>query len=257
MKLIYRISVLLFFGAGLLLQSCGVNSNLMFKQEKGAVVNSDSIPLKPTEAYRISKDDKISFTLSTLDGKDIIEGISGVSEDNNSNQRTLEYLVRTNGEVELPVLGKIKVEGLTIEECEDKMSELFSEQYQEPFVQVQITNQRVIVFPGNGSDATVIKLENTNTTLMEALALAGGITDRGKASSVKLMRRVGGERQVYIIDLSTIEGLRYVDMIVQANDYIYVEPTPELAKEIAEDVVPIVSILSGAVIIFTAINLLK
>ncbi|MBL1280104.1 MAG: polysaccharide biosynthesis/export family protein [Fluviicola sp.] len=257
MRLIYRILLLTVFGTAMLLQSCGINSNLMFKQAKGTAVNSDSIPLTPMEAYRISPDDKISFTLATNNGAQIIEGISGVSDEGLKNTTSTEYIVRSNGEVEVPVLGHVKIAGLTVEECEDKMIELFKKEYQDPFVQVKITNQRVIVFPGNGSDATVVQLTNTNTTLMEALALAGGITDRGKANTVKLMRRVGGVRKIYIIDLSTIDGLRYVDMIVQANDYIYVEPTPEIAKEIAEDVVPIVSILSGAVIIFTAINLLK
>ncbi len=92
---------------------------------------------------------------------------------------------------------------------------------------------------------------------MEALAQAGGITERGKANTIKLMRKVNGERKVYVMDLSTIDGLKYVDMIVQANDYIYVEPTPELAKEISQDVVPIVSLLSSAIIIFSAISLFK
>ncbi|HIP32834.1 MAG TPA: hypothetical protein EYG86_08740 [Crocinitomicaceae bacterium] len=256
MKFLYNAIVLTFFGAILLLQSCGINSNLMFKQAKGEI-NNDSIPLKPTEAYRISADDKISFTLATNNGASIIEGISGVSKETKNNTSSVEYLVRTNGEVELPVLGKVLIAGLTVEECEDKLIDLFSVEYQNPFVQVKITNQRVIVFPGNGSDATVIQLVNSNTTLMEALALAGGITERGKANTVKIMRRVNGERQIYVLDLSTIEGLQYVDMIVQANDYIYVEPAPEIAKEISKDVVPIVSLLSSALIIFTTINLLK
>ena len=53
------------------------------------------------------------------------------------------------------------------------------------------------------------------------------------------------------------QGLKYVDMIIQANDYIYVEPTPELSKEIAEDIVPIVSLVSSAILIFSAILVLK
>ncbi len=252
-KILFFLSLILI----ITVQSCGINSNLMFKQAKGEE-NNDSIPLQPAEAYRISPDDKITFTLSTNNGAEIISGVSGVSEEGKGQVKsTTEYLVRRNGEVELPVLGIVKVAGLTVEECEDKLIELFSTEYQNPFIQVKITNQRVIVFPGNGSDATVVHLQNSNTTLMEALALAGGITDRGKANTVKLMRKVNGERQVYVIDLSTIEGLKYVDMIVQANDYIYVEPTPELAKEISEDVVPIVSLLSSAIVIFTAINFLK
>ena len=137
------------------------------------------------------------------------------------------------------------------------MVHLFSGEYVEPFVQVKVTNQRVIVFPGNGSDAKVIPLMNSNTTLMEALAQAGGITDRGKANTIKLMRKVDGKRVVYGIDLSTMDGLQYVDMIVQANDYIYVEPTPEIGKQVAQNVVPIVSLISSAIVIISAINLFK
>jgi len=71
------------------------------------------------------------------------------------------------------------------------------------------------------------------------------------------MRKIDGERFIYTLDLSTIDGLKYVDMIVQANDYIYVEPTPELGKEISEDIVPVVSLISSAVFILSAILLLK
>ena len=238
------------------LTSCGVNSNVMFKEAKGAEVR-DSIPLTPVEDYRISVDDKISFTLNTNDGKRIVEDLTGLAEENKLSRMQTDYIVRADGTAKIPVIGLVNVEGLTIEECEDTLVKKFSSQYKDPFVQVRVTNQRVIVFPGNGSDAKVIPLVNTNTTLMEALAQAGGITERGKANTVKLMRKVNGERVIYVIDLSKIEGLKYVDMVVQANDYIYVEPTPDLSKEIAEDVVPIVSILSGALILFSVVNLLK
>ncbi|MEN9440496.1 MAG: hypothetical protein RLZ33_572, partial [Bacteroidota bacterium] len=58
----------------------------------------------------------------------------------------------------------------------------------------------------------------------------------------------------YKIDLSTVEGLKYVDMVVQANDYIYIEPNADIAKETIKEVAPILSILSSALIIFTAIT---
>ena len=92
---------------------------------------------------------------------------------------------------------------------------------------------------------------------MEAIALAGVNTDRGKANTVKLMRRVNGTRKVYVLDLSVIEGLKYVDMVVQANDYIYIEPNPQIAREVVKEVAPIVSILSSAIVVITIINTLK
>lgn len=254
MKL-YRILVVFILAMSAMMTSCSVNSNIMFKAPKGEV-NYDSIPMVPNEAYKISKDDKITFTLATNGGAVIVDLMSGVGELRSNNRGNYEFLVRSNGEVELPIIGVVDVDGLTIAQCEDTLESKYS-MYQDPFVQVKVTNQRVIVFPGNGSDAKVIPLSNSNTTLMEAIALAGGITDRGKAKTIKLMRRENGERVVYGIDLSTIDGLRYADMVVQANDYIYVEPTADLARETLRDVSPIVSLISSTIFIITTINLLK
>ncbi len=248
-KLFFLISSCIFV---LTIQSCGVNSNIMFKVPKGEYVKTDSIPMTPAQDYRISVDDKMSFTLATNSGAKIIENLSGVSAKNTTEgASSLEYVVRKTGFVELPVLGEVKVAGLTVAECEDTLQNRFKKEYQDPFVQVKITNQRVIVFPGNGSDAKVIPMVNSNTTLMEAIAQAGGITERGKANTIKLMRKEDGVRKVYTLDLSTIDGLKYVDMVVQANDYIYIEPKADLTKEAIKEVAPVVSILSSALIIFT------
>lgn len=246
----------LIIGIALLLGSCGINSNIMFKSPKGEQVAADSIPMRPSEAYKISPDDKISFSMYANDGAQLLSQ-SADQQNRVVNNNTLEYLVRRDGTVEFPKLGPIVVGGLTVTECEDLLKELYAKEFIEPYVQVRITNQRVLLFPGNGGDAKVIPLVNNNTTLMECIAAAGGITDRGKANTVKLMRRVNGERQVYVLDLSTIDGLKHVDMIVQANDYIYVEPTPQLAKEITQEVAPVVSIISSAFVIVSLVNLIK
>lgn len=245
--------VLLLLGVG---SSCGINSNLMFKTPKGVPERSDSIPLRPTTEYTISRDDKFSFTLYTNGGKRIVENMAGMN-DAQVNPEIPEYIVRSNGTAELPIVGEIMVAGLTVQQCEDTLAKAFALEYQEPYVQVKLTNQRVIVFPGNGSDAKVIPLQNNNTTLMEAIALAGGIADRGRADKIKLMRNLGASRVVYVLDLSTIDGLKYADMIVQANDYIYVEPNEQVGREVVQSAAPVVSLLSSALIIFTVFSNLK
>lgn len=233
---------------------CGINSNLMLKQAKGTEVNSDEIPLKPTEEYRIAVNDKVSFQLYVNEGADLIDGKSEISLKSDVKSEGTEYTVRQNGEVELPKLGKVMAVGLTLEAFEDTLEALYSINYKKPFVKAQITNQRVIVFPGSGSEAKVIPLNNTNTTLMEVIALAGGIAERGKANTVKLMRLVKGERLVYVMDLSVIEGIRFTDLVVQANDYIYVEPTPEAGKEILEKVIPISSLIASFAILIRLVT---
>lgn len=248
----------------IILSSCGVNSNMMFKEpvKDEKAVNSDSIPLIPSGEYTISVNDNLTFTLSTNDGAQIIEGISGIGEgqrNQGQNQnRNVGYLVRKDGKVELPVVGKVHVEGLTIEQCEDTLEQIFSEEYIDPFVQVRVTNRRAIIFPGSGSTAKVVSLDNPNTTLMEVIASAGGIPDRGKANSIKIMRKLEtGEREIYRVDLSKIEGLKFADMVIQSNDYIYVDPRPELAKEIRDEIVPVFSLFSTVLVIFTAVMSLK
>jgi polysaccharide biosynthesis/export protein len=239
-----------------MVSSCGINSNLMFKTPKGVEEKTDSIPLRPTTEYTISRDDKFSFTLYTNGGKRIVENMAGMNEQ----QPTFdipEYLVRANGKAELPVIGEVSVAGLTVAQCEDTLAKRFSTQYNDPYVQVKLTNQRVIVFPGNGSDAKVVPLQNNNTTLMEAIAQAGGIADRGRADRVKLMRNEGTKRVVYVLDMSTIDGLQYADLIVQANDYIYVEPNEQVGREAVQSAAPVVSLLSSALIIFTVFSTLK
>lgn len=238
----------LFFG------SCNINKNLMFKTPKDAIVKKDSIPLQPATEYTISKDDRFSFQLYTNNGEKIVDNMTGLS-DNTTSKTTIEYLVRTNGMADLPILGTVQVAGLTVKKLEDTLASQYASKngYNEPFVQVKLTNQRVIVFPGSGADAKVVALQNNNTTLMEVIALAGGIADRGRADRVKLMRVVGTQRIVYEMDLSTIDGLKYADLIVQANDYIYVEPSEQVGKEFVESVAPIVSLFSSALIILTVL----
>ncbi len=236
------------------LQSCGVNSNVMLKAPKGEHANIDSLPLRPITEYQIGTEDKIIFSISTNDGTKLIESLSNVSDKGVNAGFSPEFVVRPDSTVDFPVIGRVVVAGLTIPQCEKKLSTEFSKTYQSPFVQVRITNQRVIVFPGGGGDAKVIPLLNSNTTLMEAIAQAGGIPDRGNASIVKLMRKENGVRKVYTIDLSTEEGLKFTDVVLQANDYVYVEPNPQVGREIVKEAAPIVSLIASVLIIITFIN---
>jgi polysaccharide export outer membrane protein len=251
--------IISFLSLIILLQSCGINSSIMFKSPKGEQALSDTIPMYPKTDYRISIEDRLTFTLSSNDGSQLINQLSGINGANGMQGagNAADFVVRKNGKVELPVLGYVQAEGFTVEQFEDTLQALFSSSFQDPFVQVKITNKRVVIFPGEAGKATVVPLINENTTLMEALAQSGGITERGKANSIKIMRRENGVRNVYTIDLSTIDGLKYADLVLQANDYIYIEPVPQLAREIVEEVAPVISIFSSALVIFTVISNLK
>ena len=267
-KFLFGLSILL-----LSLNSCIINREMMFKTPKDGSFHYDSIPLYPYEEYKIAVGDKISFDLNTNGGKNLIEGLtqtavegsargSGgaatsngvVSSNSNYINNAREFIVKLDSTIDLPVLGELKLVGLTIQQCEDTLESLFKDQYQEPFVQLRVTNRRCIVFSGNGNSASIVNLINPNTTLLEVLAMTGGIHTGGNARLVKVMRKVKGKREIYLIDISTIDGLKYADMIIQGDDYIYIEPRTRLIQGAIAELAPILSLMSTFAVVYTLIK---
>ena len=263
MKVLSRI---VFLGLLFVIYSCGVNSNLMFKtKDADNKVITDDIPITPEEAYRLAPEDKFIFTLYSNKGKRIIEVVSGVGGTQaGGTQRigmtnSIDYWIRPDGKVNLPLVGDVDLAGLTVKESQDLLSELYAKEgYTSPYVQLEVTNRRVLVFPGKGGQAQVVPIVNNNTTLLEAIALAGGIDERGKSKIIKVMRKTSEGRVTYQMDLSSLDGLKYADMIVQANDYIYVEPSRQLGREVFAEIGPYLSIITtSAFITFSIIRMLN
>ena len=86
-----------------------------------------------------------------------------------------------------------------------------------------------------------------------------GIDGSGKSTQIKRLadRLIKEKKDVYLVDLSTIKGIKDGSMIVQANDIIYVEPNPNIAREILSDITPIVSLLSSALFIWATLRTLQ
>jgi polysaccharide export outer membrane protein len=246
-------------------QSCrNINSNILFKIPRNSDFKYDSIPLIPQDDFRLASGDRFSFVFGTNDGENIVLTLSGVgnqvSNNNqqqqlirNNGQNQMNYLVRQDGTANLPLLGVLPVAGKTIVQLENEIKEQLSDNYVNPFVQIRVTNQRVIIFPGKG-DAQVVQIQNANTSLLEAIALAGGIRDEGRANSIKLMRKTKRGREIYKVDMSTIEGLRNAQMIVQSNDYIYVDFKPRWASSFLLEITPWLSVMTTALLTWTLIR---
>jgi polysaccharide export outer membrane protein len=161
------------------------------------------------------------------------------------------YLVEVDGTVKLPLLGRVKLAGLSLREAELELERRYSEYYVRPFVQMMVVSRQVVVYPGGGGDARIVMLESNNTTLVEVLAMAGGLARRGDARKVKLFRwdTDTQKRKVYQFDLSTIDGLKYADIVMQGDDVVYVQPNPELARQALYDLTPIVTLLTSIVLV--------
>ncbi len=235
--------------AGLFLSGCTINRDIMFKTGDG--YDFASLEDIGSSEYRIAPNDLITFQLFSNEGERLNQmtagsaGSEGGGNQNMMNQQNqISYLVRQDGILELPEVGDMRLEGLTIEAAEGLLEQAYSSYYNRPYVVIRVTNKRVLMFPGESGRALVITLENMNTSLLEVMALAGGIGSRANASKVKLIRRTEEGNRVYQMDLSTVEGLSDAQLVVQANDIIYVEPLPQLARELGESLSPLTALLS-------------
>lgn len=205
-----------------------------------------------TDQYRLAANDELSFLLFTNDGERAIDPIVPVG--GQMQRTTITYNVDFDGTVKFPVLGRVAISGLTIREAEIMLEDRFTEFYNSPFVQLGVVNNRVTIFPGGrGGTSTVLTLENPNTTLFEALARAGGIAD-GKAHRVKLIRGIPDNPQVYLLDLSTIEGVNNASLVLQANDVIYVQPRDRVPQRILENIAPYLSLITTALLVYSLFN---
>ncbi len=197
------------------------------------------------QEYRIAANDVLEIRILTNNGEKMVDPVSG---DKLGSQ--LNYQVEYDGQIKLPIINRTMIGGKTISEAEKMLEERFSVYFNNPFVQIKVTNNRVTIFPGGeGSDPMVVVLDNTNTTLFEALAKIGGIRD-GKAHKIKLIRGDLRNPQVYLIDLSTVRGMTQADLVLQANDIIYVQPRAKVPQKLLEALAPFTSLLTSLLMIY-------
>ncbi len=236
----------------LLLSGCTLNRDIMFRTSTDYVFDtySDSSRSK----LRLQPNDMIEFRLFANDGFKMIDLVSaGGSREATFLQRTaFDYFIDSEGMAKLPLLGKVHIAGMTLRDAERFLEEKYVEYYNRPFVQVVVNNRRVVVFPGQGGDARSVLLENNNTTLLEVIGLAGGLSERGNAHKVKLFR-YGPDRKrlVYQFDLSDISGLEYADIVMQGDDVVYVQPNPEIVRGLVQDLAPYVTLLTSILLVFS------
>ena len=236
--------------------ACNYNSSRMIKTDKNYPF--DAPPQNNSSEYIISISDIIEFKLYTNDGTALVD-LTAISEERNSIplSSNFQYLVEFDGFVKLPIIGRTDLKGKSIREVEKLLEETYSKYYIKPFVVLKVINRRVTVFPGGGGKGAVLTLKNENTTLIEALGSVGGITKLAKATHVKLIRGELKNPKVYIFDLSTIDGIKQTDFVLQANDIIYVEYRSDAFRELIRDIAPVLSLITSAITLFVVINSLK
>lgn len=140
------------------------------------------------------------------------------------NQGLFGYLVDQSGNIEMPRLGIIKAEGLTKSQLAEQIKQKLQGELTSPTIIIRFLNFRVIIMGEVGSPG-VQTLNTENLTLLEALALAGDITQFGKKTAVKVLRENEGQRRLGVIDVTSSKMFESPYYQLQQNDVVLVEAT--------------------------------
>jgi polysaccharide biosynthesis/export protein len=226
---LFFISALLIFGA------CVPNRKLVYLQQddlknrkeipKDTVLRTHTMKIKETVIQPL---DILSIQFETLTGEefDFFSKSSPqfrMGGNISQNAALMGVLVDSNGEVEYPVVGKIKISGLTVFEAEAKLKEVASQYLRDVVVRVRMLNFRYTLLGEVNGEKTVVS-NNTRLTMMEAIAQAGGLSELADRSHVKVIRQTGNESEVFYVDLLKEDFIESPYYYVQQNDVIIVPP---------------------------------
>lgn len=193
--------------------------------------------------YIIQKNDYLQLDVYTNKGERIIdpdlELTQGIGNQNMNSTPIETYLVDIKGVVKFPMIGEIRLEGLGIRQAEEILQKSYSAFYQDAYVILRYINKRVIVL--GATEGQVIPLANENMHLVEVLALAKGLNNYAKAQNIRVLR---GD-DVFVADLSTIEGYLKNNIAMEPGDIVYVEPVRRPVSEGLRDYGIIFSIMTS------------
>lgn len=139
------------------------------------------------------------------------------------------YLVDQQGNIEMPRIGVLHAGGLTKSQLASQIKQKLRGELQDPSVIIRFTNFRIIVMGEVGSPG-VQTVPVENLTLLEALAMAGDITQFGNKTAVKVLRENGGQRQLGILDVTSARMFESPYYQLQQNDVVLVEATRYKAR---------------------------
>ncbi|MFN3840957.1 MAG: polysaccharide biosynthesis/export family protein [Cyclobacteriaceae bacterium] len=216
----------------ILLSSCVTNKKYVLLQEDD--VNKKNLPKDTvirtydmkTYEYRIQPEDNISVRFESLTPAELDifnQSVQGNMNFNitQGNALLIGDLVDPNGEISFPVIGKVKVAGLTIYEVQEKLQGLANEYLKSPVVKVRLINFRITIL-GEVKQEGTITLVNNRVSLIEAIGLAGGLTDLADKRNIKLIRQEGGKAEVRYLDLLNENLVNKPEYFVYQNDILIV-----------------------------------
>jgi len=221
----------------LLLASCVPNRKILNLQ-KGDV--NKNIPKKDTilrtydmviNEYKIQPLDMLNIQFETLsednNAFDFLDKLApqALGGGGQGNMLALSGIfVNPEGFVAYPVLGKIKVAGLTVFEAEREIGKVAAQYVPDVVVRVRMLNFRFTIMGEVNVGERVLVASNPRLTMMEAIGMAGGLTDLADRSNIKLVRQRGDVSEIIYVNILEEKFIQSPYFYIQQNDVIIIPP---------------------------------
>lgn len=241
----------------LLLAACSSKKDILYFQNQGSYnakkIDYSEQKIQPNDILKIEVGSLIPETAIPYN-KPIVS---------NSPSTSLEllqlsgYKVSTANEIELPILGKISVDKMTLSELEKKIKTMLVDgnHLDKPTVTTRILNSKVTVL-GEVKRPGTFNIIEPRTTIMQILGFAGDLTINGQRDDLLLIREIDGERKIIHIDLTDISVVDQPYYEIQSNDVIVVQPNYSKVKSAGfigspGTIVSVASLIISLTILFT------
>ncbi|WP_437395690.1 polysaccharide biosynthesis/export family protein [Flagellimonas lutimaris] len=218
-----KLRLVCYLAIACLIFSCTSSKNVVYFQD---ATQFETLVDDNTFTSKFKVDDLVSIHVSTLDPEasapfNLFRG----AEEGGLSMRPeqVNYLVDENGEIDFPVIGKIKIEGLSPSETKTLLREKLSDYLKDPIINVRIRNFTVTILGAVNRPGTY-PINGEQITILEALGYAGDINIKGRRDNVMVIRDFDGTKVYNRINLNSKDALRSPVYYLTQNDVVYVEP---------------------------------
>ncbi len=225
---------ILFFAVLLGLSGCVTNKKFVYLQKDDVNPGKEDLPkdsvvreydVLPYE-YAIQPNDLISVQFESLTSKEY-DFLNLNKERNNiggnvtqgGNALIMGELVDNEGMIAFPFIGKVKVRGLSVFAAQDTLQEIANKYLEAPIVKVRLLNYRITILGEVNKEGT-ITFTNNRVTMLEAIGLAGGLTDLADKANIKLIRQIDGKTEIAYINLLEEDFISSPYYYVHQNDVL-------------------------------------
>ncbi|WP_245980606.1 polysaccharide biosynthesis/export family protein [Flagellimonas lutimaris] len=240
-----------------LIISCSPSKDVVYFQDASQF---ETLVDDNTFTTKFKVDDLVSIHVSTLDPEASapFNLFRGLEEGVAMRPEQVNYLVDKNGEIDFPVIGKVKIEGLSPSETRELLKDKLKDYLKDPIINIRIRNFTVTVLGAVNRPGTY-PINGEQITILEALGYAGDISIKGRRDNVMVIRDFDGTKVYNRIDLNQKGALKSPVYYLTQNDVVYVEPNKSGKSQSSLDqrasiAISIISTLITSTVIFLTRN---